>query len=215
MKDYPPTRIPLKLSRPDLSAREAVDVIRAHSADLIRSRHAFYIASAGAADIRGRLAIGVGAWQIGLRNSSIGDRTLLSLSHSGVLNIRKHSTSGDAPPSFAVDSTWIDSTLAINSIAMEPLPHHMGDRYSIFMCLKQVDDIGVFWEIRRSYADPPVGLYTTQTFAVHATSGDIVAERIRQRIKGTLVESRCRQSRGADDWIDEMRQERKFVAPIS
>jgi hypothetical protein len=204
MKDPLPARISLKLPRPDLSAREAVEVIHAHSADLIRSRHAFYVSSAGAADVRGRLATGVGAWQIGLRNSSTDSGTLLSLTHGGVLSIQNHSMSGVAPPSFSVDSAWIDSTRAIRIIEREPLPDRMGDRYSIFMSLKRVDDLGLFWEVRRSYADPPTGLYITHSFAVHAASNDIIVERIRQEIGGRLVESRHRRGRGADDWMDEL-----------
>jgi hypothetical protein len=171
-----PGRIPLKLSRPDISAREAVEIIRAHSADLIRNRSAFYIASAGAADISGRLAIGAGAWQIGLQNSSAGNATVLSLADSGVLSIRNHATSGGAPPCFVVDGAWIDSTLAVDAIAMEPLPQHMEEGYSILMKLRQVDDVGVFWEIRRSYANPPTGLSITQTFAVHATGATLSAK---------------------------------------
>jgi hypothetical protein len=206
MQADPPRRIPLKLSRPDISAREAVAAIRAHSPDLIRNRSAFYIASAGAADISGRLAIGTSAWQIGLRNSSAGNATVLSLADSGVLSIRNHATSGGAPPCFVVDGAWIDSALAVNAIAMEPLPQQMEEGYSTFMKLRQVDDVGVFWEIRRSYANPPTGLSITQTFAVHATGGDIVGEIFRQELSGTLLESRYRRGRGAGDWIDEMQQ---------
>jgi hypothetical protein len=196
----------LKLPRPDLSAREAVEVIHTHSADLIQSRHAFYVSSAGAADIRGRLAVGVGAWQIGLRNPSTESGTLVSLAYSGVLSIRSHSTSGVAPPTFAVDSAWIDSTRAASAIEKEPILDRMGDHYSIFMSLKQVDDLGLLWEVRRSYADPQTGLYITHSFAVHATSGDIIVERIRQEVGGRPVESRHRRGPGADEWTDELQR---------
>jgi hypothetical protein len=206
MKEPPSTRISLKLPRPDLSAKEAVEVIHAHSADLIQSRQAFYVSSAGAADIRGRLAVGVGAWQIGLRNSSTDSCTTLSLVYSGVLSIRNHCTSGVAPPAFAVDSAWIDSTRAASAIEREPLPDRMGDHYSIFMSLKQVDDFGLLWEVRRTYADPPTGLHIIHSFAVHATSGEIVVERIRQEIDGRPVESRHRRGPGADEWTDELQR---------
>jgi hypothetical protein len=58
----PGTRI--TLSRPDVSAREAVGVIADHVGNRIDLTIAFSVTIAGAADINGRLNVAVGGWDV-------------------------------------------------------------------------------------------------------------------------------------------------------
>ena len=80
------------------------------------------------------------------------------------------------PPGFALDSEWIDSMLAADVIKNEPLPATMGERYSLFLSLRFVADIGLFWEVRRIYTEPANNLYVTQSFGINASNSVIAAE---------------------------------------
>ena len=201
--DLPP-RTQIALSRPDVSAREAVGIISDHAGNRIRQTKAFSVAIAGAADVNGRLSIAVGAWDVRFLTSQLDQYIYARLFANGNLSFTLVSMWDVPPPGFALDSEWIDSTLAADVIKNEPLPATMGERYSLFLSLRFVADIGLFWEVRRIYTEPANNLYVTQSFGINASNSVIAAETVEVKKAGILVESRYRHRLDDGEWIDKL-----------
>jgi hypothetical protein len=201
--DLPP-RTQIALSRPDVSAREAVCIISDHAGNRIRQMKAFSVAIAGAADVNGRLSIAVGAWDVRFLTSQLDQYIYARLFANGNLSFTLESMWDVPPPGFALDSKWIDSTLAADVIKNEPLPATMGERYSLFLSLRFVADIGLFWEVSRIYTEPANNLYVTQSFGINASNSVIAAETVEVKKAGILVESRYRHRLDDGEWIDKL-----------
>jgi hypothetical protein len=199
--DLPP-RTQVTLSRPDVSAREAVAVISEHAGNRFRQTKAFSVTIAGAADLNGRLNIAVGGWDVRFLTPQPDKYIYAQLFANGNLSFTLESMWDVPPPGFALDGEWIDSTLAADIIKHDPLPPAMGDRYSLFLSLRFVADIGLFWEVRRIYTEPANSLYVTQSFGINASNSIIAAETVKMKKAGVLVESRHRNRLDGGVWID-------------
>jgi hypothetical protein len=192
------------LSRPDLSAREAVAIIVNQAGNSLRDTKAFSVTIAGAADVNGRLNIAVGGWDIRFLTSQPDQYIYARLFANGSVSYTRESMWDVPPPAFALDGEWIDSTLAAEIIKEEPLPPTMGEAYSLFLSLRFVTDIGLTWQVRRIYTEPANSLHVTQSFGVNASSSDIAAETIEMKKAGVLSESRHRNRIDDGEWVDNL-----------
>jgi hypothetical protein len=202
--DNLPLRTRIALSRPDVSAREAVSIISERAEDSIRQAKAFSVTIAGAADVNGRLNIAIGGWDVRFLTPHPDQYIYARLFANGNLSFTLESMWDVRPRGFALDCEWIDSTLAADVIKHEPLPPMMGERYSLFLSLRFVIDIGLFWEVRRIYTEPVNSLHITQSFAINASNSDITAESVEMKKAGVRVESRCRGRLDDREWIDKL-----------
>jgi hypothetical protein len=162
------------------------------------------VAIAGAADVNGRLDIAVGGWDIRFLSSQPDQYIYARLFANGNLSFTQESMWDVPPPAFALEGEWIDSTLAADIIRNESLPPTMGEHYSLFLSLRFVPEIGMFWEVRRIYTEPENSLHVTQSFGINASNGDIAAETVEMKKAGVLVESRYRHRLHDGDWIDKL-----------
>jgi hypothetical protein len=202
--DWLPSRTHLTLSRPDVSAQEAVAIISDHAGDKIRQMKAFSVAIAGAADVKGRLNVANGAWDVRFLTSLPSQYVYARLFAGGNLSFTLESMRGVSPSGFELDGDWIDSTLAADSVKNESLPSAMGDRYSLFLSLQFVVDLGMVWEVRRTYSEPANRVLVTQSFAVNAANSDVAVEALEIKKAGVLVESRYRNRLDKGEWIDKL-----------
>ena len=199
-----PPRTRLTLSRPDLSAREAVAIITDHAGNRIRQTNAFSVAIAGAADVTGRLNIAVGGWDVRFLTSQSDQYIYARLFANGNLSFTRESMWDVPPPAFALNGEWIDSTLAADIIKNEPVPPTMGEPYSLFLGLRFVTVIGLVWEVRRIYTESVNSLHVTQSFGINASNTDIAAETVEVKKAGILVESRYRNRLSDREWLNKL-----------
>ena len=197
-----PRRTQIALARRDVSAREAVGIISDHAGNRFRQTKAFSVAIAGAADVYGRIA--VGGWDVRFLTSQPDQYIYARLFANGNLSFTLESMWHVPPPGFVLDSDWVDSTLAADVIKNEPLPPTMAERYSLFLSLRFVADIGLFWEVGRIYTEPANNLYVTQSFGINASNSVIAAETVEVKKAGILVESRYRHRLDEGEWIDKL-----------
>lgn len=199
-----PPRTRLTLSRPDLSAREAVAIITDHAGNRIRQTNAFSVAIAGAADVTGRLNIAVGGWDVRFLTSPSDQYIYARLFANGNLSFTRESMWDVPPPAFALNGEWIDSTLVADIIKNEPVPPTMGEPFSLFLGLRIVTVIGLVWEVRRIYTESVNSLHVTQSFGINASNTDIAAETVEVKKAGILVESRYRNRLSDREWINKL-----------
>ena len=192
------------MSRPDVSAREAVGVIADHVGNRIDLTIAFSVTIAGAADINGRLNIAVGGWDVRFLTAQPDQYIFARLSANGNLSFTLESMWDVPAPVFALDGDWIDSTLAADILREEPLPPAMVERYSLFLSLRVVAAVGLFWEVRRIYTEPANNIYLTQSLGIDASNGVVAAETVEMKKAGVLVESRYRDRLNAREWVNKL-----------
>jgi hypothetical protein len=186
-----PVRAQLELARPDLSAREATNLIRVHSPVGLVDLPVLLIGIAGASSVRGRLNPAVGVWDVRFALPGRGGRIGVSLSARGGLNFqRTHHLWGDGSPTFLLEDYWIDSTAAAEVALEVPVPEGMPMYDAVFMKMRKDDTVGLFWELFRTAFNPPT--HYSHTLIVSATTGAIVAEIFERKHAGTVVESRYR-----------------------
>jgi hypothetical protein len=202
--DSLPPRTRITLSRPDVSAREAAGIIADHAGTGIDPTKAFSVTIAGAADINGRLNIAVGGWDIRFLTAQPDQYIYARLSANGNLNFTRESMSDVPAPVFALEGDWIDSTVAADIIRQEPLPPAMVEGYSLFLSLRVVTAVGLFWEVRRIYTEPANNIYLAQSLAINASNGVIAAETVEMKKAGVLVESRYRDRLNAREWVNKL-----------
>jgi hypothetical protein len=81
----------------------------------------------------------------------------------------------------------------------------MPERYSVFLQMQRVDDVGLVWEIRRSGHDPGNGISCSHTLGVNACNGEVAAESVERRRMEAIVESRIRSRLdGYGEWVDRL-----------
>jgi hypothetical protein len=202
--DNLPLRTRIALSRPDVSAREAVSIISEHAEDSIRQAKAFSVTIAGAADVNGRLNIAVGGWDVRFLTPHPDQYIYARLFANGNLSFTLESMWDVPAPVFALDGDWIDSTLAADILREEPLPPAMVERYSLFLSLRVVAAVGLFWEVRRIYTEPANNIYLTQSLGIDASNGVVAAETVEMKKAGVLVESRYRDRLNAREWVNKL-----------
>jgi hypothetical protein len=202
--DSLPPRTRITLSRPDVSAREAVGIIADHADNRIDPTKAISVTIAGASDINGRLNISVGGWDVRCLTAQPDQYIYARLSANGNLSFTLESMWDVPAPVFALDGDWIDSTLAADILRKEPLPPAMVERYSLFLSLRVVAAVGLFWEVRRIYTEPANNIYLTQSLGIDASNGVVAAETVEMKKAGVLVESRYRDRLNAREWVNKL-----------
>jgi hypothetical protein len=122
----------------------------------------------------------------------------------GNLSYTAESMYSPPPPPFALHGEWIDSSLAADNIMKQPLPTMMGECSVLFLDLRFVADVGMFWEVRRSFSEAASSLRVTQSFLINASNNDVAAETVSITRAGVLVESRYRNRLDDSEWIDKL-----------
>src|SRR4051812_30421598 len=104
----PLATIKVDLPRPDLSAREGVELIHANAVDSGPDWQGCMVSSEVAADKNGRLVPEVGAWLVMYRAASGANMIRATLYSGGNLVLRKSTALVEPPPLFLLDTQWID-----------------------------------------------------------------------------------------------------------
>lgn len=198
----PLATLAVDLPRPDLSAREALGLIRAHALDAHPAWEGCMLFSEGAADKNGRLTANVGGWLVAYRAAAEPEVVRATLYCWGKLVFRQSAAWVKHGPMFPLDSEWIDSTAAAEIIAREPLIHGMDANNSLSLSLRVVQDIGLFWGVTRHFRDTSTQIATNHSFGIDARRGDIAVETL-ERIDQRGMRQRSRRDRlNGTGWQD-------------
>jgi hypothetical protein len=190
----------LSLPRPDLSAREAVTLIRPHAKDAEPDWRGCMINSEACADRDGRLTLGMGSWLVGYRSAS-GSIIRATLGTTGHLFTQKSASLVEPPPLFALDSEWLDSTVVAEIVGREPLVEGMQENYNLHLNLQSVADIGLFWQITRGFFNQTAKHSISHSFGVDARSGDVTLEWLERSDHQTGKKHKSRRDRlNGGDW---------------
>jgi hypothetical protein len=193
------------LPRPDLSAKEALELARPFMSKLGSPWFLASLFGGGRLKSDGRLEPGVGVWQFTYAKPGAPDFIYASLFFNGNLGFR-----GDSVPAYLATQVpepaplpphWLDSTDAAAIIEGEPLLAHFTDEYSLSMSLRAIQQGPLWWEVTRTFVDrSDVFRMVRHNFAIDAGTGEIVAEKFEQQEGGRVVESRQRLRWEGDDW---------------
>ena len=197
-----PPRRKLELPRPDLSAREALGIVRPFAQNLEGEGWCMAsLESYGGVDRDGRA--GNFAWRFAYAKLGTFAVIHTALSHSGNLSF-----SAGIPPAYllgalsarlALPDDWLDSTQIADIIASEPLAEGLDDKYSLTMRLWPQEGAPFHWKVTRTGVHHP-GL-TWQDFEVEASTGRINVETYRRVERNQTVEERWRsRTDGAGEW---------------
>ena len=200
----PPAR-KLVLPRPDLSAREAFDIVEPFVSKLQPEWHLAEIFGNGRVKSDGRLDPSVGAWQFTYRKNTGVDFIYASLYFSGNLGFHGQTAPGyiatSLPPALALPNDWLDSSDIAKIVGREPIPAGLSPNYSLVMRLRPEAEIPLIWDVTRHFvmADRRHDA-SDHLLAVDAKSGDIVFETFERKEGGKLVEARQRLRWQGGDW---------------
>jgi hypothetical protein len=187
-------KVKVDLPRTDLSAREAVNLIRPHATGAETPWRGNRIRVDGAADASGRLLAGVGSWVVSYKSVAGPGFVRASLGVWGILSLRAHNELVAPELLFFPDADWLDSTAIAAVIAQEPLAEGMAENYSCGFQLENVPEVGLIWEVKRMFRDRSTGVALHHSFGVEASSGVIAVEGL-VRISAAGIAERRRRGR--------------------
>lgn len=200
----PPSR-KIPLPRPDLSAREALDLARPFTSKFGPRWFLASLFGGGRVKPDGRLEPGVGVWQFTFTKNNGADFIHASLYFNGNLAFR-----GDTVPNYLatqlpeateLPASWLDSTDVAQVVAGEPFLAGLNDEYSLSMSLRPMAHTALWWEVTRTFVTrSDVLRMARHNFAIDATTGEILAESFERRERGRVVEARERLRWEGGDW---------------
>jgi hypothetical protein len=189
------------LPRRDLSAREALPLIRAHVVDAEAPWYGHLVFAEGAVDRNGRLMVGLGAWLLSYKMASSSKVCSASLGSWGRISFRESVPLVALPRLFLLDSDWLDSTAITDVVAREPLIEGMGETYSLGMSMRAAET-GLFWKVDRIFRDRSTQSILTHQFIVEAYQGDIAGEGVERVDTDGGKQLRARSRSKGEDWRD-------------
>jgi hypothetical protein len=198
----PLATIMVDLPRPDLSAREGVEIIHAHAVDSGPDWQGCMVSSEAAANKNGRLVDGLGAWLVMYRAASAADMIRATLYSWGSLVFRKSTALVEPPPLFLLDTQWIDSTVVAEIVRREPLMEGMEENFGFTLALQAVPDLGLFWYLTRHCLVTPANIALSHQFGVDARNGEITVEVVQRRGPRDATQRRRRDRLTGGDWQD-------------
>lgn len=197
----PPARA-LMVPRPDLSAREAFDIVRPF---MSKFQSTWFLAGAfgeGAIRHDGRLHAGAGAWHFTYRTGQGTDFIEAWLFFNGNLSFRGRTEpaviAAEMPRSTPVSNDWIDSTKVAEIIRREPILDGLGEDYSILLSFRSIAGTPLVWQATRLF-DHRFGT-SIHRFAIDATSGAILFETFDRIERNKRIEARRRTRSQDGDW---------------
>jgi len=196
----PLANILVDLPRPDLSAREAVELIHAHAVHSQPNWEGCVVSSEGAADKSGRLVPEIGGWLVIYSPASSANLIRATLYAGGNIVLRQSIAVDEPPPLFQLDTRWIDSTVAAEIICQEPLVEGMEDNFGFSLSLQAVPDLGLFWQLTRHCFERAANCALSHQFAVDASLGEIAAEVVQRISPRGVVQRRRRDRLNGGDW---------------
>ena len=191
----------LSLPRPDLSAREAVTLIRPHAKDAESDWRGCTIASQASAEKDGRLTLNLGSWLVAYRSAPSGSIITATVGTTGRLFTQMSASLIEPPPLFSLDSEWLDSTVVAEIVSREPLVEGMQDDYSLHFKLQAVGDADLLWEIRRDFFNQMAKHSISHSFGVDAHRGNVMLESLERSDHQTRKTQKSRRNRQkGEDW---------------
>jgi hypothetical protein len=202
-----PSRRTIELPRPDLSAREALDLVTPLVRGLSTAWRLQSVFGGGRLQRSGRLEPGFGLWQLRYTgpDDPDGDTLSVSLYFNGNLTFEGQPTFGpttsDRGELQFLEVNWRDSSEIADIVAAEPVPDGIEDDHSISMSLRPIVGAPLVWEVRRtSVSRSSVPTMASHVFAVDAVSGAVLVETFDLRENGKVVEARQRRRFEGGDW---------------
>jgi hypothetical protein len=204
----PPAR-KITLLRPDLSAREALELITPFVGSFSTAWRLVGVFGGGRLKQSGRLEPGVGVWQFTYMdpNNRNDDVIGVWLFFNGNLSFHGQSaigpvTSVRSGPHPLVGS-WLDSSDIAEIIDGEPRPDGIDEDYSLSMALRPVDCAPLVWEATRLSVGHPQGSGTVRhVLVVDAATGGVVFETLERREHGKIIQARQRRRWEGGAWED-------------
>lgn len=178
-----------------------------NATDSVRQLPAFMVSILGAADVNGRMVATVGGWDV--RFAAGGNQSVIGgLYFNGNLSYQLQPVMVPMPPTFVLESAWIDSTAVAELMIREPFPAGMPEKCSIFLQMRMVEGVGLVSAIRRSSREPGSGISYVHSLGVNATNGEVAGETVELRRLGAVIESRARSRLdGYGEWVDQKEQQ--------
>jgi len=202
----PPMR-KLALPRPDLSVREAFELITPF---VRRFGSAWHLVRLFGGNLKqaGRLELRNGNWQFTYAdpNGSSGDTVVVSLVFNGNLAFHAQSAVGAMASgrhaTQSVGPDWLDSTDIAEIVLGEPRPEGIDEDYSLSMSLRPLEGAPLMWEVTRlSMGHPPGARPVRHVLAVDAATGAVVFETHEVR-EGRSIRTRLRRRWEGAEWED-------------
>lgn len=168
----PPNRH-LTLAKADLSAREAVEIVRPFIAALAGDWGLARIGGYVQLTAEGRL-VGAGAWRIAFArlDKPRSEAVNVSLYGSGLLAFTAMRQVESVP---LLPTTWIDSTAAASAIAAQPVPPGMTGDYLAYMSLEVLKDGQSVWMMAHGVQEgEALTAPDDRHFCVDAVSGEFI-----------------------------------------
>jgi hypothetical protein len=204
----PPAR-KITLPRPDLSAREALELIAPFVSRFGTAWRLVGLFGGGRLSQSGRLEPGVGVWQFTYMdpNDRSDDAVEVWLFFNG--NLSFHGQSAIGPVTSVrrgiqpLEDNWLDSSEIAEIIYGEPLPHGFNKDYSLSMSLRPIDGAPLMWKVTRlSVGHPHASGMVRHVLVVDAATGGVVFETLERREHGKIIQARQRRRWEGAEWED-------------
>jgi len=197
-----PRRVNVSIPRPDLSAREAVQLVESEIVGLGTAWVPVWIAAAGGVGFNGRLFSSHAAWQFLFVNAKDPDVISMMIFGTGRLSIAKSQSGVPALPAIDLSGNWLDSTTACELAGMDDVSLEYEFDSSQHMKLYVANGIGMFWEIRRTSLGKPTDSRIQFSQVLDAYSGMVVGGTLARSIDGEFVVFRRRMQGFGNLWQD-------------
>ena len=196
----PPSRH-IALPRPDLSAREALQLIKPFMARFGAPWHLASLGSYGRIQVDGR-----GDWRPSYRYAASGDVIhvpLIAKDRNGRLSFQAevmpaHAISG-AHEAIPLPEEWLDSTDVAAIVARQAPPEGLGKPYLGLMSLAPQKDLPLLWTVFQSAVDRS-SKFASWILAIDATTGQLMFETL-GRLSGSMIIPARQRVHGAP-WMD-------------
>jgi len=202
----PPAR-KIELPRPDLSAREALELITPFVCSFGTAWRVAGLFGGGRLKQDGRLEPGVGVWQFTYMNPEdrSGDAVGVWLFFNGNLSFHGQSATGQVPSGRRgiepLEGNWLDSSEIAEIVDGEPRPDGIKEDYSLSMSLRPIDGAPLMWEVTRlSVGHPHASGMVRHVLVVDAATGEVVFETLERREHGKAIHARQRRRWEGTEW---------------
>jgi len=197
-----PERRVLKLSSPQVSAREALDFARSAISEIDPDWFLASLAAAGNLGLDGcLLASARSAWEFTYCRQGSNNFIGGFLFSDGTLSFQSQAMPADTQPS-ALEGNWLDSREVAKIVIAEPDLSDLQEHKTLWMALRATDDGNLFWEVFRDSHNVAARQRARTTFGLDALTGEILSESYERWDQSYKIKSVVRQRWKGGDWKD-------------
>ncbi len=199
-----PPRRTIAVPRPDLSAREALQLLTPFMRGLGPAWTLASLFGGGNLTSGGRLAPGVGLWQFSYVDTRrpLADSLSAWLYFNGSLSFHAQGPGPSTPENLRLlEADWLDSADVAERLRAEPSPEGFGAESGLTMMLQPVEGSRLYWQATRtSIARDEQFLISRHVLIADAMNAEVLFETFEQTRQGRTILARQRRRWEGGDW---------------